>query len=77
MDEISKIKKLLSKADYILIGAGAGLSTAAGNTYSGERFEKISSLLLRNTILKTYIHQDSTISKHKKKNGHTGQNISI
>jgi NAD-dependent SIR2 family protein deacetylase len=40
MKEISKIKKLLSEADYILIGAGAGLSTAAGNTYSGERFEK-------------------------------------
>ena len=40
MNEISKIKKLLLNADYILIGAGAGLSTAAGNTYSGERFEK-------------------------------------
>ena len=40
MKEISKIKTLLSKADYILIGAGAGLSTAAGNTYTGERFEK-------------------------------------
>ena len=40
MKELSKIKKLLSEADYILIGAGAGLSTAAGNTYSGERFEK-------------------------------------
>ena len=40
MKEISKIKDLLTKADYILVGAGAGLSTAAGNTYSGERFEK-------------------------------------
>ena len=40
MKEISKIKNLLSEADYILVGAGAGLSTAAGNTYSGERFEK-------------------------------------
>ena len=40
MKKLSKIKKLLLEADYILIGAGAGLSTAAGNTYSGERFEK-------------------------------------
>ena len=45
MKEISKIKKLLSEADYILIGAGAGLSTAAGNTYSGKDLKKISSLL--------------------------------
>ena len=40
MEQIQKIKSLISNADYILIGAGAGLSTAAGNTYSGERFEK-------------------------------------
>ena len=26
--------------DAIVVGAGAGLSTAAGLTYSGERFEK-------------------------------------
>lgn len=38
MQEIQKIKTLLSKADYILVGAGSGLSTAAGNTYTGERF---------------------------------------
>ena len=40
MEEIAKIKNLLKHADYILIGAGAGLSTAAGNTYTGERWEK-------------------------------------
>ena len=32
--------KALKKADYILIGAGAGFSTAAGIEYTGERFEK-------------------------------------
>ncbi len=31
-------QKALQNADYILIGAGAGLSAAAGLTYSGERF---------------------------------------
>lgn len=38
--EIEKIKELIKNADAILIGAGAGLSTAAGFTYSGERFQK-------------------------------------
>lgn len=31
-------KKLLEEADAVVVGAGAGLSTAAGFTYSGERF---------------------------------------
>ena len=37
--EIEAIKKALKEADAVLIGAGAGLSTAAGYTYTGERFE--------------------------------------
>lgn len=36
--QIDKLKKALDKCDAVLIGAGAGLSTAAGFTYSGERF---------------------------------------
>ena len=38
---IIKDPKKVTEADYILIGAGAGLSTAAGLTYDGERFKKI------------------------------------
>lgn len=34
------MKTEIANADAIVIGAGAGLSTAAGLTYSGERFEK-------------------------------------
>lgn len=37
---LDKAKKVIDEADYILIGAGAGLSTAAGIEYSGERFER-------------------------------------
>jgi len=37
---MENIKTLLQNADSILIGAGAGLSTSAGFTYSGERFKK-------------------------------------
>ena len=39
-DNIERLKKALDEADAIVIGAGAGLSTSAGFTYSGERFEK-------------------------------------
>lgn len=38
--EIEKCKVALAEADAILVGAGAGLSTSAGFTYSGERFER-------------------------------------
>ncbi|WP_298535118.1 Sir2 silent information regulator family NAD-dependent deacetylase [uncultured Treponema sp.] len=34
------IKSILQNADSVLIGAGAGLSTSSGFTYSGERFKK-------------------------------------
>ena len=40
MNEIEKIKSVLENAEALVIGAGAGLSTSAGFTYSGERFEK-------------------------------------
>ncbi len=39
-EEIIELKHALDSADSILIGAGAGLSTSAGFTYSGERFKK-------------------------------------
>ena len=40
MDNIQKLFDTLQAADAVVVGAGAGLSTAAGFTYSGERFEK-------------------------------------
>ena len=39
-DTIARLKNEIETADSIVIGAGAGLSTAAGFTYSGERFDK-------------------------------------
>ena len=39
-DKIELIRYKIEDADAIVIGAGAGLSTAAGFTYSGDRFEK-------------------------------------
>ena len=39
-EQIRVLKSALDQADAVLIGAGSGLSTAAGFTYSGERFQK-------------------------------------
>lgn len=39
-EQIERLKQALSDADAVVIGAGAGLSTAAGFSYGGERFKK-------------------------------------
>lgn len=39
-NEINTLREWLRDADAVVVGAGAGLSTAAGFTYSGERFRK-------------------------------------
>ena len=38
-ENLQRLKNEIENADAIVIGAGAGLSTAAGFTYSGERFD--------------------------------------
>lgn len=37
-EQVRQIKELINKANYILIGAGSGLSTSAGIEYTGKRF---------------------------------------
>lgn len=39
-EQMERLKAALQDCDAVVIGAGAGLSTAAGFTYTGERFEK-------------------------------------
>lgn len=38
--EIDLLKEWLRSADAVVVGAGAGLSAAAGFAYGGERFKK-------------------------------------
>lgn len=38
--QIDQLKQKINDADAVIIGAGAGLSTSAGFTYSGERFTR-------------------------------------
>lgn len=39
MEQIQSAAEVVEEAEYILIGAGAGLSAAAGLTYGGKRFQ--------------------------------------
>ncbi len=39
-EKLARLKKELETADAIVVGAGAGLSTAAGFTYAGDRFKR-------------------------------------
>lgn len=39
-EQIEQVRRALHEADVVLIGAGAGLSTSAGLTYSGPRFQE-------------------------------------
>lgn len=40
LERIERLRRALTAADAVVIGAGAGLSAAAGFTYSGRRFEQ-------------------------------------
>ncbi len=40
LEQIEKLKKELAQAEAVVIGAGAGLSAAAGFAYTGERFQR-------------------------------------
>ena len=40
-EEILRLHEAIDNADAIVVGAGAGLSTAAGLTYAGERFKRL------------------------------------
>ena len=40
-EQLARLRAALDRADAVVIGAGAGLSTSAGFTYSGERFQRV------------------------------------
>lgn len=39
-EQINRLQSALEEVEFLVIGAGAGLSASAGFTYKGERFEK-------------------------------------
>ena len=54
------LKQKLSQAEAIVIGAGAGMSAAAGLLYSGERFEKN----FKDFIAVSYTHLVNAFTMH-------------
>ena len=76
-DKILQIKEKIRKADAIIIGAGAGLSTSAGFVYNGERFEKYFRILERNMDFPICMQEAFIHIKHWKNIGDTGADISI
>ena len=75
-DKIEKLKEKIHTADAVVIGAGAGLSTAAGFTYSGERFEKYFFDFQKNTELRICTRADFTLTKPLRSIGHIGADTS-
>lgn len=47
MEKIQQLQRALHDSAAVVIGAGSGLSTAAGLTYSGERFRRYFSDFIR------------------------------
>ena len=47
-----KIYESIKKSDAIVVGAGAGMSTSAGFTYGGERFERLFPEYIKNYGMK-------------------------
>ena len=72
MDEkVLLLKEKINQADAVIIGAGAGLSTAAGFVYAGERFDRYFSDFSRK-----YGFRDMYYTAHRRNSGRTGAGIS-
>lgn len=72
---VERLKQEIETADAIVIGAGAGLSTSAGMSYGGERFEKYFSDFRKNMVYKTCIPADFILMRHWRSIGHGGAGI--
>lgn len=71
-EQIERLKQALSDADAVVIGAGAGLSTAAGFSYGGERFKKHFSDFEEKYAFGTCTPAASTPSPLLRNSGHSG-----
>ena len=74
-DKLRQLKDILNDADAVVIGAGSGLSTAAGFTYSGERFERYFHDLRKNIISGIFIPAAFILFRRLKNIGHGGAAI--
>lgn len=75
-NKIKQLRHALTEADAVIIGAGAGLSTSAGFTYTGERFHKYFLILKKNMDFMICIAEVFIPMIRWKSTGHTGADIS-
>lgn len=75
-DNIERVKEFLNTADAVLVGIGAGMSTAAGLTYSGGVFINTLMTFTKSMVLQICILVDSIHLKAWKNIGHGGAVIS-
>ena len=71
-DSVRRLARELDAADAVLVGAGAGLSTSAGLTYSGERLARYFPTSCASIILPTCILADSTLLPRSPNGGGSG-----
>lgn len=76
-DKIKKLKNEIVQADAVMIGAGSGLSTSAGFTYSGERFRKYFGDFAENMGFLIYIPEVFILIQHWRNIGRGGVVIYI
>ena len=75
--KIQRFRKALEEAEAVIIGAGAGLSTSAGFSYTGERFQRYFQILLKSMVFTICIPGAFTLMKHWRNIGPIGAGISI
>ena len=75
-DEIARLKGEMDSADAIVIGAGSGLSTSAGFTYTGSRFEENFGDFIEKYGFRDMYSGDFIPSRRRKSTGLTGAVIS-
>ena len=69
---IDRLRRALGAADAVVIGAGAGLSAAAGFAYSGKRFEAHFADFIRQYGFSDMYTGGFYPLPHRKNTGHTG-----
>ena len=74
-EQITQASAYLKEADHVLIGAGAGLSAAAGLTYSGKRFQDNFGEFIEKYGMQDCTPQVFIRFPRKKNGGHTGVGI--
>lgn len=73
--QIERLKTEVEAADAIIIGAGAGLSTSAGFTYSGSRFHQYFADFEKNTASMICIPAAFILIRPRKNIGRIGAGI--